>query len=64
MSRELEILAREFRNEPATVMRTELNLYQTNILTAAAPFLKKVEQECKQQKEGRGVLIAIIRKCV
>ncbi len=60
MSRELDLLAREFKNEPATVMRTELNLYQTNILAAAAPFLKKVEQECKRQKQSRVMLVAII----
>ena len=60
MSRELDLLAREFKNEPATVMRTELNLYQTNILAAAAPFLKRVEQECKRQKAGRVVLLAVI----
>ena len=61
MSRELDILAREFKSEPATVMRTEFNLYQTNILAAAAPFLKRVEQECKRQKVGKVVLVAVIK---
>ena len=60
MSRELDLLAREFKNEPATVMRTELNLYQTNIQSAASAFLKKVEQECKKERQSTVTLIAVI----
>lgn len=60
MSRELDLLAREFKNEPATVLRTDLNLYQTTVLAAATAFLKRVEQECKRQRKGRVVLLAIL----
>lgn len=60
MSRELDLLAREFSKTPVTVMRTEVNLYQSNIQSAPAPFLKKVEQECKKQKQSSVTLIAVI----
>lgn len=60
MSRELDILAREFRKTPVTVMRTEVNLYQTNIQSASSAFLKKIEQECKKEKQSTVTLIALI----
>lgn len=60
MSRELDLLAREFSKTPVTVMRTELNLYQTNIQSAAAAFLRKVEQECKKEKKGMVTVVAVI----
>ena len=61
MSRELDLLAREFNKTPVTVMRTEMNLYQTNIQSAAAPFLKKVEQECKREKKSELLIIAVFK---
>ncbi len=60
MSRELDILAREFSKKPVTVMRTEVNLYQTTIQSAASAFLKRVEQECKKEKQSTVTLIALI----
>lgn len=60
MSRELDLLAREFSKTPVTVMRTEVNLYQTNIQSAASAFLKKVEQECKRERKSTVTLIAVI----
>lgn len=60
MSRELDILAREFRQTPVTVIRTEVNLYQTNIQSASSAFLKKIEQECKKEKQSTVTLIALI----
>jgi len=60
MSRELDLLAKEFAKTPVTVMRTEVNLYQTNIQSATSAFLKKVEQECKKQQQSKVTLIAMI----
>lgn len=60
MSRELDLIAREFQKVPATVLRTDVNLYQSNIQTATGAFLKKVEQECKRQKKSGFTLVAII----
>jgi len=58
MSRELDLLAREFQKTPATVMKTEINLYQTNIQSASGAFLRKVEQECKRKRQSVVTLIA------
>ncbi len=60
MSRELDLLSREFSKTPATVMRANVNLYQTNIQSATAAFLRSVEQQCKREKVAKVVLIAVI----
>ena len=60
MSRELDLLAREFQKTPVTVIRTELNLYGANIQTAAGAFLRSVEQQCKKEKQSALTLIAIL----
>lgn len=61
MSRELDLLAKEFSKTPVTVMQTEVNLYQSNIQSAASSFLKKIEQECKKQRQSTVTLIAVIK---
>ncbi len=60
MSRELDMLAKEFSKKPVTVMSNEVNLYQTNIQSAASAFLKKVEQQCKKEKQSMVTFIAVI----
>lgn len=60
MSRELDILANEYKKKPATVIRKDVNLYGTSIKNVTSSFLKSVEQECKKQKNGGIKLIAII----
>lgn len=61
MSRELDLLSREFSKTPATVMRANVNLYQTNIQSATAAFLRSVEQEAKREKSGSITLVAVIK---
>ncbi len=60
MSRELDSLAKEFSKTPVTVLRTEVNLYQTNIQSATAQFLREVERECKREKKVNLKVIVII----
>ena len=60
MSRELDLLAKEFSKKPVTVMRTEVNLYQTNIQSATSQFLREVERECKREKKSNIILVFII----
>jgi hypothetical protein len=60
MSRELDLLAREYQKTPVTVLRTELNLYQTSIQTAVASFLREVEKQCKKQKQSTVSIVAVI----
>ncbi len=60
MSRELDLLAREFSKKPCTVLRTELNLYQTQINQAVAPFLREVAAQSKKEKSAELILVAIL----
>jgi len=60
MSRELDVLAKEFAKTPATVIRRDLSLYQTTMSSAASSFLREVESQCKKHKQANVVLVAVI----
>ena len=60
MSRELDMLAKEYQSKKATVLRTELSMYQTTMSAASSKFLREVESQCKKQKLASIVLIAVI----
>lgn len=60
MSRELDILAKEYQSKKAIVIRKDLNLYQTGITTAASSFLREVEYQAKKEKQANVALVAII----
>jgi hypothetical protein len=60
MSRELDILAKEFAKKPATAIRRDLNLYQTTMSRASSGFLQQVESKSKKEKQCNIVLIAVI----
>ncbi len=60
MSRELDILAREYQSKKATVLRKNLSLYGTNITTAASGFLRAVEAECRRQNQANVLLVAVL----
>lgn len=62
MARELQLLAKEFDRQPATVMRTNLNLYQTSINTEAAPFLRQIAAQAKKEKASSVTLVAVIKE--
>ena len=62
MARELQVLAKEFDRQPVTVLRTNLNLYQTNISQAAAPFLRQVATQAKKEKASSVTLVAVIKE--
>ena len=62
MARELHLLAKEFERQPVTVMRTNLNLYQTSISTAAAPFLRQIATQAKKEKAASVTLVAVIKQ--
>jgi len=62
MARELELLAKEYAKNPVTVLRTNLNLYQSPISTAAAPFLKQVAAQAKKDKVSSVTLVAVIKE--
>ena len=50
MSRELQLLAKQFDRQSVTVMITNLNIYQTSINQAATQFLKQVATQAKKEK--------------
>ena len=60
MSRELDILAHEYKKKPATVIRKDVNLYGTNIQSATSSFLRTIEQDCKRDKKSNFTLLVII----
>jgi hypothetical protein len=60
MSRELDILANEYKKKPATVIRKDVNLYGTNIQNATSSFLRAIEQDCKRDKQSNFTLVVII----
>jgi hypothetical protein len=60
MSRELDLLAKEFHKTPVTVLRTEVSLYQQNVQIASAAFIRKIEQESKRLKTPNITIVAII----
>ena len=62
MARELQVLAKEFDRQPVTVLRTNLNLYQTNISQIAAPFLREVAAQAKKEKSTSVILVAIVKE--
>ena len=62
MSRELDILANEYKKKPATVIRKDVNLYGTNIQNATSSFLRSVEQECKKNKKSQITIVVIVNE--
>lgn len=50
MSRELQLLAKQFDRQSVTVLITNLNIYQTNINQTATQFLKQVATQAKKEK--------------
>jgi hypothetical protein len=62
MSRELDIIAKEYQSKKATVLRKDMNLYQTSISTATSNFLREVEFQSKKLKQSNVILIAIIQE--
>ncbi len=62
MARELELLAKEYAKNPVTVLRTNLNLYQSSIGTVASPFLKQVATQAKKDKVSIVTIVAVIKE--
>ena len=60
MSRELDILAREFNKTSATVLRSDFSLYQRDFIKDGSKFVKEVERTAKKENSGKVVLVAIV----
>ena len=60
MSRELEILAKQYSKKKAIVISKGINLYQTSINTAVSAFLRDVDRESRMMKQPEVTLLAVI----
>jgi hypothetical protein len=61
MSRELDLLAKQFSKTPATVLRSEYSLYQKDLVREAKKFLREVEKVAKKEKSGQLVIVAVVK---
>ena len=62
MSRELDLLAKQFNKTPATVLRSEYSLYQKDLVREATKFLREVEKVAKKEKSGQVVIVAVVNE--
>ena len=62
MSRELDLLAKQFNKIPVTVLRSEYSLYQRDLVREATKFLREVEIVAKKEKSGQVVIVAVVKE--
>ena len=60
MSRELDLIAKEYAKEQVTVMRKDVNLYGKNLSTELSGYLREVERTAKKDKTGNVTVVAIL----
>jgi len=60
--RELDLLARQFSKESATVLRSDFSLYQKDLVREASKFLREVEKVAKKEKSGQVVIVAVVKE--
>jgi hypothetical protein len=61
MSRELDLLAKEYAKEPVSVLRKDISLYQRNLTTELSGFIKEVERTAKKEKKGGVIVVAVVK---
>ncbi len=62
MSKELDLLAKEYAKEPVIVLRSEYSLYQKDLVREATKFLRDLEKVAKKEKSGQVVLVAVVKE--
>lgn len=60
MSRELDLIARQFSKKPVTILRKNLNLYGKSFEKEMRLFAKDTESIAKREKKGNLVLLSIL----
>ena len=60
MSRELDLIAKEYAKEQVTVLRKDVNLYEKNLTTELSGYLREVERTAKKDKTGNVTVVAIL----
>jgi hypothetical protein len=61
MSRELDLLAKEYAKGDVTVLRKDISLYQRNLTTELSGFIKEVERTAKKDKKGTVTVVAMVK---
>jgi hypothetical protein len=61
MSRELDLIAKEYAKEQVTVLRKDVNLYEKNLTTELSGYLREVERTAKKDKTGNVTVVAILK---
>ena len=61
MSRELDLLAKEYAKEPVTVLRKDIKLYGKTLGTELSPFIREVERIAKKEKKGSVTVVAVVK---
>ena len=62
MSRELDLIAKEYAKEQVTVLRKDINLYGKNLTTELSGYLRDVERTAKKDKTGNVTVVAILKE--
>lgn len=62
MSRELDLLAKEYAKEPVVVLRKDINLYGKNLTTELSGYIREVERIAKKEKKGSITVVAIAKE--
>jgi hypothetical protein len=60
MSKELDLIAKEYSKEQVTVMRKDINLYGKNLTTELSGYIREVERTAKKDKSGKVTVLAIL----
>jgi hypothetical protein len=58
--RELDLLAKQFSKESASLLRKDFSLYGKNFVSEVNSFAREVEKSAKKDKKGKVVLLAIL----
>jgi hypothetical protein len=61
MSRELDLLAKQFSKTPVTIVRKDLYLYEKNLITELVSFIREIERIAKKDKKNSITVIAILK---
>ena len=62
MSRELDLISKEYAKEQVTVMRIDVNLYGKNLITELSSYIREVERTAKKDRTGKVTVVAILKE--
>ena len=58
--RELDLIAKQFSRESASLLRKDFSLYGKNFISEVNSFVREVEKTAKKDKTGKVILVAIL----